>query len=224
MADLQFTEWDLLKLHDTLTLVEAACVIIGSLPARLEKYGNDNMPAFGHWEYNEWQEDPRDMQLETVTKALMKAVRDDKGFSLATNHFDDSLPNPWTAEVKISDLKNWLISKNLQPAFFFGEPTKEPDYMNPNHPRYSAKLAASARVWQAMEDEELTRGKSTITAMEEWLETRYKELDLLHEGQRNNTAIKECAKVANWNIKGGATKTPEPSNPPTPLNLSKTIG
>ncbi len=96
--------------------------------------------------------------------------------------------------------------------------------MNPNHPRYSAKLAAAVRVRLAMDDEELTRGKSTINAMEAWLETRYKELDLLHEGTRNNTAIKECAKVANWNTKGGATKTPEPSNPPTPLNQDKTVG
>ncbi len=106
MADLQFTEWDLLKLHDTLTLVEAACVIIGSLPARITKYGEENMPSFGHWEYNEWVADPRDDQLETVTKALMRAVRNDKGFSLSTNHFDDDLPNPWIAEISISELKN----------------------------------------------------------------------------------------------------------------------
>ena len=86
------------------------------------------------------------------------------------------------------------------------EPTKQ-DYLDPKHPRYAPKLAASIKVWKAMEDESLLKGKGTVSAMKSWLELRYKELGLIHKGKINNTAIQEVAKVANWNEDGGAPTT-----------------
>lgn len=60
-----------------------------------------------------------------------------------------------------------------------------------------------------MEDENLLRAKPIIEAMEDWLETRYQELGLVWKEKINNTAIAECAKIANWKTEGGATKTPD---------------
>lgn len=114
--------------------------------------------------------------------------------------------------IDVESLKTWLeVERGVRPAFFF--PTVEsktiPDYMNPKHLRYSPKLAAAVKVWQAMEDENLLRGKPVMSAMNDWMEMRYKELELIWKGEINKTAIAECAKIANWKTEGGATKTPE---------------
>jgi hypothetical protein len=76
-----------------------------------------------------------------------------------------------------------------------------------------------------MSDENLLHKKTPLQAMTDWIESRYKEFDLVHKqsnekarykkGDINVGAIKEAAKVANWNQEGGATKTPISTNPPT---------
>ncbi len=220
MDERDFTEWDLLKLHDSFTLVEAACIIIGSLPAGLTKKRATNdepygMPSFGCWDEgfnnNEWCSDPqgRDNKLESVLKALMKAVRDGK---LPSDYIPiDKLSidiDPWHIEVETDALKAWLLTKNIKPAFFFGELPQELDYLNPKHPRYSVKLAAAVKVWLAMEDTNLLHGKKPKAAMESWLESRYAELGLTYKGEINKTGISEAAKVANWEVEGGAPTTP----------------
>ncbi|TAL53245.1 MAG: hypothetical protein EPN89_01720 [Methylovulum sp.] len=111
--------------------------------------------------------------------------------------------------IEVDDLKKWLLSRNFKPDFFFGETTSAPDYLDKSHPRYSAKLAATVQVWLAMEDGNLLDGKATKTAIADWLKSHYKEFGLVYEGKINGTGIEECTKVANWNEKGGATKTSE---------------
>ena len=120
--------------------------------------------------------------------------------------------------VAVDDLRTWLVHAGFRTGFFFPAATDAPDYLDPKNLRYAPKLAAAVRVWQAMEDENLRRGKSAKTAMEQWCETRYKELGLIHArdnqkngtkaGDVNKTAIEEAAKVANWEDGGGAPKTP----------------
>ena len=220
MADSNSIEWDLLKLHDSFTLVEAACIVINSLPANITKLSATNdepygMPSFGSWHtYNNfgdgaWHDDPqgRDAKLETVLKALVKAVRDNKLKSDYVPITQGDL-DPWHIEVEVDALKAWLQSKNIRPVFFFGEQNKLPDYLDPTHPRYAAKLAASVKAWLAMEDENLLNGKKPKAAMEDWLSSRYSDLGLTYKGKINNTAIEEAAKVANWETDGGAPATP----------------
>jgi hypothetical protein len=151
----------------------------------------------------------RDNKLESVLKALMKAVRDGKLPSDYIPVINPSIDiDPWQIEVEVDALKAWLLSKNIKPAFFFGESTKEPDYLNPTHPRYSAKLAAAVKVWLAMEDTNLLNGKKPKAVMEDWLQSRYSELGLVYKGEINKTAISEAAKVSNWETDGGAPTTP----------------
>ncbi len=80
--------------------------------------------------------------------------------------------------------------------------------MDESHPRYSAKLAAAIKAWEAMDDESLMSGMKPQAAMAAWLESRWAELGLSWDGKRNNTAIAEVAKVANWDLLGGPPKTP----------------
>jgi len=122
---------------------------------------------------------------------------------------DEFFSNPiidWReTTVTCEDLKQWLLSRNFKPEFFFGkQENNEPDYMNPNHSRYSPKLAAAVKVWLAMEDENLLLGKSSEkNAMIDWLESRYKELGLIYEGKISKKGLEECASVANGNSKIG---------------------
>jgi hypothetical protein len=85
-----------------------------------------------------------------------------------------------------------------------------PRFLDPNHPRYSSKLAAATDVRQAMEDDHgLLIGKSPKIAMKKWLRSRRRKYGLVDaEGKTNELAIEEISKVANWLLKGGAPKTP----------------
>lgn len=83
-----------------------------------------------------------------------------------------------------------------------------PGYLDPNHPRYSPKLAAAIKVWDAMEDENARDGKGPVVAMEKWLSDRWRELGLAHKGAINKTGVSEVARVANWKPEGGTPPTP----------------
>ena len=113
--------------------------------------------------------------------------------------------------VNVSALKGWLVARGFHTGFFFpddSKPSNIPAYLDPKHPRHSWKLAAAIKVWEAMEDSNLHKGKGKVEAMRVWLKSRYKELRLIHNGEINNTGITEVAKVANWDKEGGAPTTP----------------
>jgi hypothetical protein len=112
------------------------------------------------------------------------------------------------SRVEVDSLREWLFGRGIRTGFFFPEKSDAPDYLDPNHPRYSAKLAAAVKLWQAMDDENLLRGKAPTVAMREWLESRYRELGLTWDGGMNNQGIADVVKVANWKVTGGATATP----------------
>jgi hypothetical protein len=153
--------------------------------------GRDNLHERGYWGGEDVLE--------------IKDFADDGSYVITKN------PNWNTSTVTLDDVRAWLDSMNSKPAFFFPIDTAKntTDYMYKKHPRYSAKLAAAVKVWQAMEDESLLRAKPIIEAKEGWLETNYQRLGLVWKDKINKTAIQECAKIANWKTDGGATKTPE---------------
>jgi hypothetical protein len=169
-----------------------------------------------------WDIDKRPGGYEAAKHAITRALKSGKisGEVIPKTNSDfngNEYPLEGTVDVTssivdVESLKTWLeAERGVRPAFFFPavESKTIPDYMNHKHSRYSPKLAAAVRVWQAMEDENLLRGKPVMSAMNDWMEMRYKELELIWKGEINKTAIAECAKIANWKTEGGATKTPE---------------
>lgn len=112
----------------------------------------------------------------------------------------------YTSTVNAESLKEWLRSKGFTTGFFFPEPIATLDFLDPKHPRYAPKLAASVKAWQAVTD---PVNRSTKQTLAKWLREHAVEFGLTNEeGQPIETAIEECSKVANWDTKGGATKTP----------------
>lgn len=141
-----------------------------------------------------------DMHTLTVDHARDVLLRAFTGYGLVVDHA--------RSVVYVDSLKDWLESKGYRPAVFFPDNKTGLDYMSPDHPRYSAKLAAAVKVWEAMADEKLYSGKSPKGGMEAWLKKHYKELGLVWKGKINRTGIEEVAKVANWIEGGGAPTTP----------------
>ncbi|WP_298928114.1 hypothetical protein [uncultured Ramlibacter sp.] len=87
-------------------------------------------------------------------------------------------------------------SKDEKPAA--GTPVS--DYLRPDHPRYTPKLAAAVHAWEAVT--EPLPGSTTKQSLEKWLTENASRFDL------SGKAIGECAAVSNWMTKGGAPKTP----------------
>jgi hypothetical protein len=104
-----------------------------------------------------------------------------------------------SSTIKVDDLKSWLLSKDMTPAFFF--PDNRFDILSTSSSFYAPKLAAAINAWRAIvKNPALLKNKSPKQALTQWLKEN---TDL------RNQAIDEIAKVANWKPEGGATKTPE---------------
>ncbi len=203
MDDLELWRW-----NDELSVRQAALLAVGIDPA-----GERGSCC------EDWKPHERPSGYEAAKQAITNALRKNAitGKITPIYHYDIN-GNPYDEEpdsvdielsqVDVDSLKTWLAGRDLRPSFFFPASEQAPDYLSPEHPRYSAKLAAAVKVWQAMEDSNLTSGKSPSAAMSEWLTSRYKELGLVWKGKITKEGIKEIAKVANWNPDGGAPKTP----------------
>lgn len=216
------------RLCDELTVQQAVLLIVGIDPA-------SEAAECEHWKP---QERPRG--YDPVKQALCAALRKEAvtGKNIRLEQYDmngnyegdiDGTTDVYASKVEAASLVQWLRSRGMNTGFFFPQEDStsgEPDYLNPKHARFSFKLAAAVRVWQAMEDENLRRGKGPIPAMEDWLGSRYKELGLVHrqsnrksgyeKGDRNGGAITQVATIANWNPDGGPPETPAAQNPPPP--------
>ena len=201
---------DVWRWCDELTIMQAALLANGVDPSNegchVENLDIDKRP--GGYE----------AAKHAISRALMTGKIKGEAFPKTSRDMNgNEYPLEGTIDVQnsnidVESLKAWLeTERGVRPTFFFPavESKITPNYMNPKHPRYSPKLAASVKVWQAMEDGNLLRGRSVLTAMSDWLETSYKELGLIWKGEINNSAIADCAKIANWKTEGGATKTPE---------------
>ena len=114
--------------------------------------------------------------------------------------------DPYRSMVNVESLKQWLRLKGFTTGFFFPEPIATMDFLDPLNQRYAPKLAASVKAWQAVTD---AGKRSPKRALDKWLREHAAEFGLTNEdGKPIENAIEECSKVANWNAKGGATKTP----------------
>lgn len=123
-------------------------------------------------------------------------------------HAIDGSTNATESTVKVESLVAWLRSRIGERGFFFPPKTVEsgPAYLDKNHPRYAPKLAAVVSAWMAVEE---IPGKTVKQSIERWLRANAGQYGLIKEdGNPNESAILELSKVANWELKGGAPKTP----------------
>lgn len=199
---------DYWRLCDELTVIQAALLIVGEDPSADQSYVEN------------WNPDVRPEGYEAAKAAISNALKRDsiKGKLIPELEYDingnpngaiDDSIDIATSFVEVKSLRDWLLRRGFKIGFFFPNTDDDPDYLDPNHPRYAPKLAAAVHAWLAIDDEESTKGKTAKQALIKWLREHASEYRLSDsEGKPNETGIEECAKVANWQEKGGAPKTP----------------
>lgn len=217
---------DYWRLNDVFTVKQAALLIVGCDPASEVGTHSEN-----------WQPHERPEGYEAAKQALSSNLlrRVIQGTHYERVDYDMN-GNPAgeiegstdidRSTVNRDSVVQWIAGRGIVTGFFQPSRTSEPDYLDPSNSRYAPKLAAAVKAWMALDDENLTRGKSPLQALESWLESRYRELGLIHQidneknktkaGDINKSAVSEAAKVANWLPGGGAPKTPsaQPSHLP----------
>ena len=156
-------------------------------------------------------EDPEDIQklIENSDSA-----KNQKSYYEAVRAalYDSLLSHP--PQVLSTRVHNEPIKKSLtldskgKPQFVFPRKSDQPDYLDTEHARYAPKLAAAVYAWLAMGDQGLTVKKSPRQGLECWLRTHADEYNLTDaQGRPKESAIKECARIANWKPEGGAPKS-----------------
>ncbi|WP_427452000.1 hypothetical protein [Litorimonas sp. WD9-15] len=132
-------------------------------------------------------------------------------------------PDDDLALIRVDAIKDWLRSKGVVTHFFFFPEEPEGEFLSSQHPRYSPKLAAAIRAWQAMEGKDL-KGKTPKQSVIKWLRLHGADYDLTDDdGKPLDTVIDEIAKIVNWKPQGGAPKTPTGAGSTKPTGVSKAL-
>lgn len=194
------------RLCDELSVIEAALLIVGKDPAS----------ECGMCEG--WQVHERPTGYEAVKRAMWAALRAGrlKGTLIPKEDTDingnfcgviQNTIDVQISSVEVDSLTGWLESKGMRTGFFYKPQVGVPDHLNPQHPRYSQKLAAAVRAWEAAEV--VPKGLTAKGAVEKWLRANAGVYGLIKDdGNPNESAIQELSKIANWAPQGGAPKTP----------------
>jgi hypothetical protein len=186
--------FDYWRLCDQLTVAQAALLLIGKDPTDLQfSVRRTGKPPIG---------------FAAVFAALTNAI--DAGRLPAKLEPGEYGTDWYRTTIAVEDLTAWLQKRGINRGFFFPATEAGPDYLSKGHPNYSAKLAAALEAWKAVSaDTELRRGKSVKQALIVWLRQHANEFGLTKEdGNPNEQGIEDVAKIANWDTRGGAPKTP----------------
>lgn len=202
---------DYWRLCDELSVIQAALLVVGEDPSVTQE------------SVDSWSPENRPKGYDAAKAALTNAVISKRLSARVVQLYDEDgriLGTDWhgtTIEVRL--LREWLMSRGIGTGFFFPKPVAGPDYLNPFHPSYSPKLAAAVTSWKAISaDPSLRNGKSVKQALIIWLRQHANDFELSKaDGHPNEQGIEEIAKIANWDLKGGAPKTPDHSDPPIPF-------
>lgn len=208
--DTDLSSLDYWRLCVELNIIQASLLVSGHDPSSTQEYVEG------------WQVHKRPLGYEGAKAALFRALerKDIEGFyreevqynmnGEPVGHIDGSI-DLQASTVDVDSLKSWLKGRGINAGFFFPDNDDAPDYLDPNHPRYSQKIAAAVTAWMKMEEGAgLIIGKSVKQSLEKWLWVNAAQYGLCdEEGKPNEKGIDECAKVANWQQKGGAPKTPD---------------
>ena len=184
------------RLYDDLTVDQAALLVFGHDPSKKTDVPEECSAV-----------------VDAIAKGLLKGTIDGVLKSFYSMEMEGVIDDPLddkldvhSSTVEVSSLKKWLTEHNYQSSFFFVKDESVPDYLDPNHPRYAPKLAASIAAWKAVGE---PKGKSPKQALEDWLKKHAADYQLIDKNKvPTKQAIEECSKVANWQPRGGVPKTP----------------
>lgn len=165
--DRVMTEDEALKLADSLSIIQAACCIVGISPALVRAHFDSKGLSFVWATPNDFLLPER--QLRTVVGSICNAITTQTikaahivcpsfhDFEYLDFELKDTDYDLFETLIEVEELKKWLLSRNCKPTFFFGgEVVKKPEYLNESHPHFKSELAAAIRTWEAIQDPELS--------------------------------------------------------------------
>lgn len=202
---------DFWRFCDELNVIQATLLILGQDPTGLQDHVKSRISSERPRGYDACETALVNSIISKRLPAKLKNEVIEEWDSKGENYFDreTDYPDLRATTIQVEDLRTWLIERDINSGFFFADKTDQPDYLDSSHPRYAPKLAAAVYAWLATEDEETTKGKTAKQALVKWLREHAAKYRLSDGGGKpNETGIEECAKVANWQEKGGAPKTP----------------
>jgi hypothetical protein len=205
---------------EQLSVVQSALLIVGIDPAP-----KPHAPSWRHEIPDSYHAILAALQGAVLSGGLKATIRRDPKRSVSEvppgtmaqfqeggiQHFYRVWPDWYGSLIEVKDLREWLVQRGIESEFFFPDGLPNPDYLNPSDPFFSAKLYAAIAAWMAVKaDPSLRRNKSVKSTLSTWLNQHAGQYGLTKgDGTPNKQAIEEVAKVANWETKGGAPKTPE---------------
>lgn len=203
------TTMDFYRLSPRFSISEAAILLIGEDPSQFDDndVGGQAFPKYKAAMaalLHAIQSDILVAQFTYVTESKFDIIAEDY-YEIETLQV-----NIYSTTVMADDLKIWLTSRGIKKGFFFPETEDAPGYLDRKHPNYSPKLAAAITAWQAVNaDSSLIVGKTVKQALMKWLRENGSQFGLTKDdGNPNDQGIEEISKIANWDSKGGAPKTP----------------
>ena len=189
---------DFWRFADELSVLQASLLIIGVDPSGLE--------------YEIERKATKPEGYEAIKHSLITSIRRGDLEGREIRHTDprhgDEYVDINETLLTVESLRAWMRKRGVQTHFFFFPEEPEGKYLSPANSRYSPKLAAAIRAWEALEDETL-HGKTPKQSVIKWLRMHGADFDLTDDdGNPMESAIEEIAKIVNWNPKGGAPLTP----------------
>ncbi len=213
------TDMDHWLLWEELTIAQAALLMSGNDPSQEHSYVEG------------WPSHKRPSGYEAAKQALVGAIRKGKVIGILTegivpvpgDPYND-MPEPalsmTLSVVDMDSLREWLRGKGVKNNPLLPVTPEAPEYLQKGKPRYAPKLAAAVHAWEATRDQQ---GRHPKQALMKWLREHAAEFGLCDDdGNPSENVIDEIAKVANWQLSGGAPQTPvaRPSPNKTRANSS----
>jgi hypothetical protein len=144
-------------------------------------------------------------KLKTVGTPQLNTTR--PTFRNMPRYAQAGAPDPKNTRVAREDIVAWLSSKGLTKGYFFRQTEKELklkpakderlDFLNPKHPCYSPKLAASYCAWKAISQLASINTKDVKENLNIWINENLSQFDKNGKSLKSG-AIEDAATVANW--------------------------
>lgn len=199
------------RLADTLSIVEATLLVLDVEPQGTADSVENSAESYQPDGYRAVK---AGILAGLKNKSLKGCLRHPESTDFHGNwSLDESRYDLTTSHVEVESLIAWLKSRGFSRGYFFADDHQHHGLKDPNHPRYSPKLAAAVEAWESHEEGSPAPGTAK-QKLAKWLRLHAAEYGLTDdEGKARETVIDQLATIANWATKGGAPKA-DTSEPP----------
>lgn len=205
-------ELNVWKICDKLSVVQSVLLILGLNPSDYETIVGDKPNQQHPAGYDAIFQALK----EAITTGTLNATVISKdlasilviGMIPDEKHIIENSETDWhTTTIQVTELKAWLLSKDIAPDFFFS-PADDLDPLNKDGKYYAPKLAAAISAWKNVSNNTtfVQECGNPKQAIETWLAEHGEEYGLIKDGKITNQGFDQISTIANWEPAGGRAK------------------